>query len=176
MINRVHEIATKEGQPAIKGNFEFQNVLDHQDDIIDNDNEINNYNTDHENEIDETRITTYNNNDSEIYESDDLDRVHPIDANDDDSVKLIQSEMEYYNNGEDEEIIPEIGERNKTDPDIVDKDDTDVETDYDNEEVYENENEVDDADISNLIEQDDDILPLNIEHNIINNNEPPGTT
>ena len=176
MINRVHEIVTKEGQPAIKGNFEFHIVLDHQDDIIDNDNEINNYNTDHENEIDETRITTYNNNDSDIYESDDLDRVHPIDVNDDDSVKLIKSEMEYYNNGEDEEIIPEIGERNKTDPDIVDKDDTDVETDYDNEEVYENENEVGDADISNLIEQDDDILPLNIEHNIINNNEPPGTT
>ena len=160
-----------EGQSAIKVNFEFHNVLDRPDNITDNDNEINNYNTDHENEIDETRITTYNNNDSEKYESDDLDRVHPIDANDDDSVKLIQSEMEYYNNGEDEEIIPEIGERNETDPDIVDEDDADLETDYDNDEVYENENGVDETDISNLIEQDVDILPVNTEHDVINTNE-----
>ena len=152
VINRVHEIATKEGQSAIKRNFEFHSVLYHQDNTTDNDNESNNYNTDHENEIDETRITTYNNNDSEIYKSDDLDRVNPIDVNDDDSVKLIKIEIEYYNNGEDEEIIPEIGERNETDPDIVDEDDADVETDYDTDEVYENENEVDDADISNLIE------------------------
>ena len=34
----------------------------------------------------------------------------------------------------------------------MDEDDADVETDYDTDEVYENENEVDDADISNLIE------------------------
>ena len=47
VINRVHEIATKEGKPTIKGNFEFQNMLDHQDDVIDNDNESNNYNTDY---------------------------------------------------------------------------------------------------------------------------------
>ena len=58
VTNRVHEIATKERQPAIKGNFEFHNVLDHQDDVTYNDNEKNNYNADHENEIDETRITT----------------------------------------------------------------------------------------------------------------------
>ena len=94
VINRAHEIATKEGQPAVKGNFEFHNVLDHQDDVTDNDNESNNYNTYHDNEMDETRITIYNNNDSEIYESDYLDRVHHIDANGDDSVKLIKSEME----------------------------------------------------------------------------------
>ena len=60
--------------------------------------------------------------------------------------------MEYYNNGEDEETIPEMGEMIETDSDIVDEDDTDVETDYDNDEVYENDNEVDEANISNIIE------------------------
>ena len=63
VINRVHEIAIKDEQPVIKGNFEFHNVKDHRDDMTDNDNnndndnDSNNYNVDHENEnkIDETR-------------------------------------------------------------------------------------------------------------------------
>ena len=53
----------------------------------------------------------------------------------------------------------------------MDEDDADVETNYDNDEVYENENKVDKADISNLIEQDVDILPVNIEQDVINNDE-----
>ena len=63
VIHRVHEIAIKERQPVIKGNFGFHNVKDHRDDMTDNDNnndndnDSNNYNVDHENEnkIDETR-------------------------------------------------------------------------------------------------------------------------
>ena len=53
----------------------------------------------------------------------------------------------------------------------MDEDDVDVETDYNNDEVYENKNEVDEAEISNLIEQDVDIIPVNIEQDVINNNE-----
>ena len=128
VIHRVHEIAIKERQPVIKGNFGFHNVKDHRDDITDNDNDSNNYNIDHENEgnIDETRITTYNNTDSELYKSDDVYTVHNIDTYDDDSVKLVKSKMEYYNNIEDNENIPETDEKNETDLDILDENDDNI--------------------------------------------------
>ena len=58
-----------------------------------------------------------------MYESDDLDIVHPSNTTDDDSVKLIKSEMEYYNSLENEEILPELGVNIETDPDIMDEDD-----------------------------------------------------
>ena len=113
VINRVHEIVMKEGQPVIKGNFKFHNVRDHLDDMTDNDNNSNDYTIDHEdeNKIDETRLTTYDNTDSELNDSDDVDTLQNRDTNDDDSVKLIKSEMEYYNNIEDDENVPEIDER-----------------------------------------------------------------
>ena len=128
VINRIHEIAIKEGQPVIKGNFEFHNVKDHLDDIIDSDNGSNNYNIDNEseNKIDETRLTTYNNTDSELYKSDDVYTVHNIDTYDDDSVKLVKSKMEYYNNIEDNENIPETDEKNETDLDIFDENDDNI--------------------------------------------------
>ena len=55
--DRVYDIAIKEGQPVIKGNFEIHNVADYWDDMTDNDNDSNNCNIDHDNKnkIDETR-------------------------------------------------------------------------------------------------------------------------
>ena len=61
-------------------------------------------------------------------------------------MKLIKSEMEYYNNIEDDENIPEIDERNKTDLDILHEDNDDIENDYDSDEVTEDSNEIDDID------------------------------
>ena len=172
MINRVHEIAIKERQPVIKGNFGFHNVKDHRDDITDNDNDSNNYNIDHENEgkIDETRITTYNNTDSELYESDVVDKVQNIDTNDKNSMKLIKSEMEYYDNIEDDENIPEIDERNDTDLDILDENDDDIENDYDSDEVTEDDNQINDVDEINTkqikVEQDIDNLLVHTVHSV----------
>ena len=89
-------------------------------------------------------------------------------------MKLIKSEMEYYNNIEDDENIPEIDERNKTDLDILHEDNDDIENDYDSDEVTEDSNEIDDVDKINTkqikVEQDIDILPVNTVHSVKENN------
>ena len=82
--------------------------------------------------------------------------------------------MEYYNNIEDDENIPEIDERNKTDLDILHEDNDDIENDYDSDEVTEDSNEIDDVDKINTkqikVEQDIDILPVNTVHSVKENN------
>ena len=109
IINRLHKIAIKEAQPFIKGNFELNNMRNHGDDVTDEDNDNNNYdvNRDNENEINETRLITYNNDDSGSFENDDVDTDQTIDINDDDNIKMIKSEVKYYNNNEYEDNIIE---------------------------------------------------------------------
>ena len=109
IINRLHKIAIKEAQPLIKGNFELYNMRNHGDDVTDEDNDNNNYdvNRDNENEINETRLITYNNDDSGSFENDDVDTDQTIDINDDDNIKMIKSEVKYYNNNEYEDNIIE---------------------------------------------------------------------
>ena len=160
VIHRVHEIAIKEGQPIIKGNFEFHNVKGHLNDMTDNDNDSNNYTIDHENEnkIDETRLTTYDNTDSELNDSDDVNTLQNSDTNNDNRVKLVKSEMEYYNNIEDNENIPETDERNNIDLDILHEDDDDIENYHNSDIVSVDGNEIDDVDEINTkqikVEQD----------------------
>ena len=108
IINRVHDIAIKEEHHLIKDNVELYNMINHGgDDVIDEDNDNNNYDVDrdNENEINETRLITYNNDDPGSLENDDVDTDQNIDINDDDKIKMIKREVEYYNNNEYEKNI-----------------------------------------------------------------------
>ena len=90
-------------------------------------------------------------------------------------MKLIKSEMEYYNNIENDENVPDIDEKNKTDLDILHEDDDDIENHYDSDEVTKDGNEIDDVDVINSkqikVEQDIDILPVNTVYSVNENND-----
>ena len=85
-------------------------------------------------------------------------------------MKLIKSEMEYYDNIEDDENIPEIDERNDTDLDILDENDDDIEYDYVSDEVTEDDNQIDYVDEINTkqikVEQDIDNLLVHTVHSV----------
>ena len=82
--------------------------------------------------------------------------------------------MEYSNNIEDDENIPEIDERNNLNLDILHENDDDIENDHNSDEVTVDGNEIDYVDEINTkqikVEQDIDILPISTVYSVNENN------